>query len=263
MVLIAVAIAILAPLAARLLYFACSRQREYLADAAAAQYTRYPYGLASALEKISGHMNPKVKPNRALAPLFIVNPLQARSAVGLFSTHPATDRRVKILRSMGGMAGFADYESAYRKVTGKGSGLLGSSVLKSAKSVPAREAAAEAGKKKDAMERAREVTDLLDRMVQFLLIPCMCGVRIKVPQGFNRDTIPCPRCGRKHPVPRAESAEKIVGGPGKDKKTLQYHRQGKGWESFKCSCGKTIQISPAFDSDTVKCHGCKRNIVVN
>ncbi len=98
-------IAILAPLFAQLLKFAISRQREYLADATAADFTGYPEGLASALEKITDMQVPNSKiENSALNGLYIVNPAlgakQANKASVLFSTHPPAAERVKRLRAM-------------------------------------------------------------------------------------------------------------------------------------------------------------------
>ncbi len=98
-------IAILAPLFAQLLKFAISRQREYLADATAADFTGYPEGLASALEKITDMQVPNSKiENNALNGLYIVNPAlgarQANKASVLFSTHPPAAERVKRLRAM-------------------------------------------------------------------------------------------------------------------------------------------------------------------
>ena len=109
----------LAPVLARLLYLACSRQRKHLADASAARFTRFPDGLASALEKIAVHNRsaPAQKVSGALAALYIVNPVA--SLMGVFSTHPPTYMRVKILRSMGGRAGYVDYEAALRKIEGR------------------------------------------------------------------------------------------------------------------------------------------------
>ncbi len=78
--LVAVALMILAPIIAQLIYFAISRKREYLADASAAAYTRFPEGLASALEKIAAAPAEQLRgANRANAPMYIVNPLQAAS----------------------------------------------------------------------------------------------------------------------------------------------------------------------------------------
>jgi heat shock protein HtpX len=98
-------IAILAPLFAQLLKFAISRQREYLADATAADFTGYPEGLASALEKITDMQVPNSRiENSALNGLYIVNPAlgakQANKASVLFSTHPPAAERVKRLRAM-------------------------------------------------------------------------------------------------------------------------------------------------------------------
>jgi heat shock protein HtpX len=101
---ILIALVILAPIFAQLLKFAISRKREYLADATGANFTGYPEGLASALEKISGLQKSKSKlQNEALNGLYIINPaLGSKSDRGstLFSTHPSTNERVKRLREM-------------------------------------------------------------------------------------------------------------------------------------------------------------------
>lgn len=202
---VAIVIAILAPIVARLLYFACSRRREYLADASSARFTRYPEGLASALEKISKRATgAKKKVSRALAPLYIVNPLQSRAAIGLFSTHPPTERRIRILRSMAGGAGYLEYESAYRQVCGEKRQCIGDGTLQEEEQlISARAATPEKESKKQAIEQAREVGDLFDRLAHFLFIPCACGVRIKIPPDFKRRKIPCPHCGRKHDLSEA------------------------------------------------------------
>ncbi len=97
-------LAILAPIVASLIQLAVSRKREFLADASGALLTRYPEGLASALEKISKDQRPLSTATNATAHLFIVNPFKGKSfqgwLTGLFSTHPPIEERVKILRSM-------------------------------------------------------------------------------------------------------------------------------------------------------------------
>lgn len=94
--------AILAPIAAQLIHLAVSRKREFLADASAGLMTRYPEGLASALEKIGGYKAPMKRANNATAHLFISNPFGAAKAgkhmAKLFSTHPPIEERVKALR---------------------------------------------------------------------------------------------------------------------------------------------------------------------
>lgn len=96
--------ALLAPLVASLIQLAISRRREYLADATGALTTRYPEGLASALEKISQGGSSLRKPNSSTAHLFFANPLSKGAIAGLFSTHPPIEERIKKLRSMGGQA---------------------------------------------------------------------------------------------------------------------------------------------------------------
>jgi len=92
--------AILAPIVAALIQFAVSRQREYLADASGALLTRYPEGLASALQKISKNPTPMQHANSATSPLYISNPLKGRSLAGLFDTHPPIEDRIKRLLEM-------------------------------------------------------------------------------------------------------------------------------------------------------------------
>jgi heat shock protein HtpX len=102
--LLGIALALVAPLAARLLQMSISRQREYHADAAGAEFTRNPLGLASALEKISRGGAEVPGENRGTQHLFIVNPLSAFTAdsSALLSTHPSTELRIQRLRAMAG-----------------------------------------------------------------------------------------------------------------------------------------------------------------
>jgi heat shock protein HtpX len=97
---------ILAPIAAQMIQMAISRKREFLADASGALLTRYPEGLASALEKIQQYSQPMRRANNATAHLFIADPFgnQKKSLTqkisGLFQTHPPAAERIKILREM-------------------------------------------------------------------------------------------------------------------------------------------------------------------
>lgn len=103
-ILIGIVLAILSPIAATLIQLAISRKREYLADASGALLTRYPEGLASALEKIAQYKMPMPQVSDATAQLFIENPLKGKNLggwfSGLFDTHPPIEERIKILRSM-------------------------------------------------------------------------------------------------------------------------------------------------------------------
>lgn len=103
---VAIAAAVIAPLVAALLQLAVSRRREYLADASGALLTRYPEGLASALEKIGGVNRPLEHASTANAHMYFSNPLAGRKSgpfvMNLFSTHPPIDERIKRLRAMEG-----------------------------------------------------------------------------------------------------------------------------------------------------------------
>jgi heat shock protein HtpX len=96
--------AILAPIAVTLIKLAISRKREYLADASGALLTRYPEGLASALEKIAMDPTPMRTANTATSHLYIESPFRGKQAqswfTGLFSTHPPIEERIKALRGM-------------------------------------------------------------------------------------------------------------------------------------------------------------------
>ncbi|TAH32394.1 protease [Candidatus Saccharibacteria bacterium] len=100
MMLLGILAAVIAPIVATMIQLAISRKREYLADATGALATRYPEGLASALEKIGQVGSATKKQNTATAHLFFANPLKGGSLAGLFSTHPPIADRVARLRAM-------------------------------------------------------------------------------------------------------------------------------------------------------------------
>lgn len=102
LILISIIAAILAPIVATLIQLAISRKREFLADSSGALLTRYPEGLASALEKISRYKKPMENASSATSHLYIANPFGAKESYlsKIFSTHPPIAERIKILRRM-------------------------------------------------------------------------------------------------------------------------------------------------------------------
>ena len=280
--------ALLAPLIGRLLWFACSRRREFLADACAARWTRYPEGLASALEKIA--LTPQAMPEitPALAPLFFVPPGAMGLTDGLFSTHPPAAERIRILRDMGGGAGWGDYENAFRRAAK--SHCLGERSLRESPHETSRLAAPEPDPQRAAVARSREVAALLGRLGGWLAVACACGMQVRIPPGATPDPVTCSRCGRMLTLPRAEAATLAAAagalsaaaaaaaggepagpgagpvpqpaGGGAAAPPLRFVRRGHSWESFLCACGRAVQISPTFVSTRVTCRNCRRTILI-
>jgi heat shock protein HtpX len=200
MILIAVVVAVLAPIMARLLYYSLSRRRENMADAGSARLTRYPEGLASALEKIASDRSPQLSAaNQATAPMYIANPFKPKGSwtlSDLTSTHPPISERIRVLRSMGNGASYADYAQAFSQVTHKKLG-----VQAPQEQVPLR-AAQSPEARTDSKPAHRQVGDIMRRVNGFAFLTCECGLGMKIPPTFKANTVTCPRCKRELSVPQ-------------------------------------------------------------
>lgn len=198
---VAIVFAILAPILAQLLYFAISRKREYLADASAVRYTRYPEGLASALEKISDNSIELKTANKVTAPMYIVNPLKPKGQKlsDLTSTHPPISERIRILRSISGGANYVDYQNAFNKVKRNKSTIIPASALSDNTKVGLKEAAL-APSVGISKQIKRETGNIMMKVNDYSFIDCSCGLKIKIPPDYKRNEVICPRCGKKHLV---------------------------------------------------------------
>ncbi|MFC2003391.1 M48 family metallopeptidase [Chloroflexota bacterium] len=199
---VALVFMILAPIMARFIYLAVSRKREYLADASSALYTRYPEGLASALEKLGASTGQLKSTNQATAPMYIINPFRKKGmkASDLSSTHPPISERIRILRAMAG-ASFGDYDQAYRQVHRGGKGIMPAAAGIAAGVVPLAATKPEPRvEEPDEMQRARETSDVMWRLNKYKTITCDCGAKLRVPPKFKEPKIACPHCGRIHSV---------------------------------------------------------------
>jgi heat shock protein HtpX len=200
---IAIIAAILAPIMAYFLYFALSRKREYLADAGAVRLTRYPEGLASALEKIANDPSPQIAAaNKVTAPMYIANPFKRKGQRKLSdwtSTHPPISERIRILRSLTGDASFRSYSDAYTAVTRHKTIVPAGALAK--EDVPLRSASAEAGKEQRLEKQLRQVGDIMRRVNGFLFLTCACGLNLKIPPNYKGKTVTCPRCKRNLEIP--------------------------------------------------------------
>jgi heat shock protein HtpX len=203
MLVIAIVAAILAPIMAYLLYFALSRRREYLADAGGARLTRYPEGLASALEKIANDPSPQLAAaNKVTAPMYIANPFKKkkqRKLSDLTSTHPPISERIRILRNMTHGASFKDYSNAFANVTHTKTVIPPTALTK--EDIALREAGAKAEKDQRTEKQMRQVGDIMRRVNQFVFLTCLCGLKLKIPPNFKSNKVTCPRCKRKLDLP--------------------------------------------------------------
>lgn len=189
----------LAPLLAQLLQLAVSRRREYLADACGAQFTRYPEGLASALEKIGRQGGVLKDVPRTVAPSFISDPLARASldgggAAAWGSTHPPLAERIRILRAMAGMPGYARYDEAFRAVTRRPVGVMPASAL----AASAEAERAPAPDPRTRVDRVRGATDAMWQVKDYAFVPCACGTTLKLPPAWRGREVACPHCGTTH-----------------------------------------------------------------
>jgi heat shock protein HtpX len=204
MLIIAIVVAILAPIMAYLLYFALSRKREYLADAGAARLTRYPEGLAGALEKIANDKSPQLATvNKVTAPMYIANPFKKKKGMklsNLTSTHPPISERIKILRNMTHGASFKDYSDSFSNVTHTKTVIPPTALTK--EDIALRQAGAEAKKKERRETQMRQVGDIMRRVNQFVFLTCLCGLKLKIPPNFKANKVRCPKCKRTLDLPK-------------------------------------------------------------
>ena len=201
-IVIAIAFAILAPIAAQLLYFAISRKREYLADASAVRFTRYPEGLASALQKISQSKDELKSANKVTAPMYIANPLKkkGKKLSDLTSTHPPISERIRILRSIGQSSDFNAYQLAFNQVSKKETKIIPQSELKNSSPIGLRGASGLPFIGETKKQTQRNVGDLVMQLNDYSFINCPCGVKIKVPPAYKKKKVVCPRCKREHRI---------------------------------------------------------------
>jgi hypothetical protein len=119
--------------------------------------------------------------------------LDGQSFSSIFSTHPPVDKRIKILHSMGS-ASLSDYNNAYRQITGEN--------ILSEENLPRAEELALRGisdkDRFDEKKQTREANDILMKSHRYTFFSCPCGLKFKLPPGYQNPSIRCPRCGKIH-----------------------------------------------------------------
>ncbi|HPR03992.1 MAG TPA: M48 family metallopeptidase [Deltaproteobacteria bacterium] len=268
---------VVSPVLSRILYFSISRRREFLADATSARLTRFPDGLASALEKMMLSPERLTTAPKAAAPFYIANPYKQDLHGGMFATHPPLRTRIGILRAMHTGAAFKDYMKAFWEVTRTRKPLIPTSDMQLGRTVEKRgprpdenHAAAAPG------SSARKAGDIMRAMNDYLFITCACGMKMKVPPEFARGKVRCPRCSREHKVgdPDQEVLAAILtataplsggGQPSAEARAAarvpgdaQVEPRKPGtWQTLTCrGCGRGVQVSPVFHLSRVTCSGC-------
>ncbi len=268
---VAIVFAILAPILARLLYLAISRRREYLADASGVRLTRYPEGLASALDKISKSPEKMTRVNKVTAPMYIANPFDkmGEKLSAWTSTHPPIQERIRILRALSQGASLVNYQEAYSKIKGDRTQVVPSKELKESTPLPIRTAGAPESPEAAGKSKHRDLGDLIRAVNGFIFLTCVCGLKIKIPPDFKQSSVACPRCHRPVAIPTAQlaaiaaaatAASSPTSSPSEN--TAVYTRKGSGWESFACTCGKTIHLSPDFVGSEITCSACARKTTI-
>ena len=156
-------------------------------------------------------------------------------------------------------ASLADYEAAYRRA--KGTGVIGAASIREDTTAQPIRAALAAGP----IETRAEAQSTARRAFGYLTVHCNCGLDISVPAGYEQNTIRCIRCGSQLPVPTAAPSPMTAPSQPSEPPVivpLTYHRTGTQWESFRCACGRTLQLSPTFAAPFLRCNACGRQINV-
>jgi heat shock protein HtpX len=193
---------VLTPIVSQLIYFAISRKREYLADASSALYTRYPEGLASALEKIQTNRHRVLRADKATAPMYISNPFETigKPVNALYSTHPPLRERINILRSMSGVS-LADYDKSFLQLKGKRVIPFYSLAMTENETIEKQVAATESENIRDKIARRRETSRFFWKVGNYQTIDCArCGNRLRLPPSYSNPTIRCFYCGNINEV---------------------------------------------------------------
>jgi heat shock protein HtpX len=155
--------------------------------------------------------------------------------------------------------------------------IIPSSGLKQSKGTSIREPLADPEAAKTQKAQVRDAIDLMRAVNGYAFLVCACGMKIKLPPEFDKPAINCPKCKRENRIPAAELATigamtGILGGSEEiteavptrqtDEAPLEYARKTRNWESFDCTCGKRMQLSPAFCSSQMVCSQCGRVIKI-
>ncbi|MFW6014865.1 MAG: M48 family metalloprotease [Halanaerobiales bacterium] len=255
----------------RIIYFSLSRNREYLADATAIRLTRYPEGLASALEKINSCKRKIKNVNYFTAPLYINNPLTRES----YKTHPPIDKRIKILRNITREVSYEQYQNAYNYINKNNKNIIPVEEIKKDQHIPIKEEKNIEENNKIIYENTKRDFSSAKKNIEkelFKYILCKCGTTLKMKNECDLLKISCPNCGSRHNVSEAELTKPespFAENPFDDSEVLvdiiennniSRDKNHDKWLSIFCECGHVIEISPMFSGNKIRCNDCGKII---
>jgi heat shock protein HtpX len=267
---VALLFAVLTPIIMTAMYFAISRKREYLADASAVRLTRYPEGLASALEKISTYTAGILPVSKLAASMYISNPLKDgdRDWIDWRDTHPPISARIRILREMAGNVNYAEYQTAFSRVNSGQVLALSGNNIPDADKIPIREGHADTRPEHTSHE------DITATYASGISI----GQKAVVPN-YNipaEETAASVNHFGAQPILQGSGSRDISYGsgistgqratesvPDTDRPPQEFILTRKAWDILPClACGATKEISPGFSAPFFVCHRCGRKIYV-
>ena len=241
---------ILAPILAQILYFSISQKREYLADACAVQFTRYPSGLATALAKINASLFVFRDADKITSAMYIVHPLDYEKQYknmysmfgSLFSTHPPTEKRIAVLEKMTG-ADFNSYNEAFKKVASFGQTILKKEDLYGVKPLAIEKPAA----KNDYMKTASAVGTIVGTSA------LAAAANTKISESKSPENIE-----------NSEHKEQIENDIKKERKRAAEDIiwKAKDYIFKECQCGTKFKFPEEYKGQTIKCPHCKHDIEV-
>ena len=204
---------VFSPIMSRILYLFISQKKEYLADACAVQYTRYPHALATALVKISTSVFVLRDADKLTSSMYIVHPLDLEVEQkefysmfkNIFRTHPPTEKRIEVLNRMT-CSDFNAYNAAFREISGKRRNIIDKKDLYNVKKQeikkPERNYETDVNGRHiyltaaiaDMAERKREAEDIVWKAKNYIFKECECGTKLKFPHSYKGQKISCPHC---------------------------------------------------------------------
>ena len=206
---------VFSPIMARILYLFISQKKEYLADACAVQYTRYPHALATALVKISTSIFVLRDADKLTSSMYIVHPLdlevERKEAFSMFKnvfrTHPPTEKRIEVLEKMT-CADFNAYNRAFSQTAPRKRTIINKKDLYNVQRLeikkPEHNYETDVNGRHiylstaiaDLAARKREAEDIVWKANNYIFKECECGTKLKFPQSYKGQEISCPHCGK-------------------------------------------------------------------